>query len=300
MNRKNMKNTINELRTRFFMDGENLPKIPYVKVYRFTDKRIEMPQTDNPYLYIVLDGTLRLYTPSGIMDYMAGQYSISKIDTPLFGTVLVFSDQQDFLAVSVEFFPSDVIQTILALDNTLTERIMSEQLSEQEMVLSDSAVLQSVGRLFSVMNQAVNSEFIRKNIMQEIIYYVLCGSCGKQFIQSIANTQQAYEIYKANSWIKKNFRDSFAIEDLAEQRNMSVSLFHQKFKSAVGMGPLQCQKRLRLTEARRLMLDESKNVTEASIEVGYESLSQFIRDYRKMFGTAPKENILNLQKHLKK
>lgn len=300
MNRKNMKNTINELRTRFFMDGENLPKIPYVKVYRFTDKRIKMPQTDNPYLYIVLDGTLRLYTPSGIMDYMAGQYSISKIDTPLFGTVLVFSDQQDFLAVSVEFFPSDVIQTILALDNTLTERIMSGQLSEQEMVLSDSAVLQSVGRLFSVMNQAVNSEFIRKNIMQEIIYYVLCGSCGKQFIQSIANTQQAYEIYKANSWIKKNFRDSFAIEDLAEQRNMSVSLFHQKFKSAVGMGPLQCQKRLRLTEARRLMLDESKNVTEASIEVGYESLSQFIRDYRKMFGTAPKENILNLQKHLKK
>lgn len=300
MNRKNMKNTINELRTRFFMDGENLPKIPYVKVYRFTDKRIKMPQTDNPYLYIVLDGTLRLYTPSGIMDYMAGQYSISKIDTPLFGTVLVFSDQQDFLAVSVEFFPSDVIQTILALDNTLTERIMSGQLSEQEMVLSDSAVLQSVGRLFSVMNQAVHSEFIRKNIMQEIIYYVLCGSCGKQFIQSIANTQQAYEIYKANSWIKKNFRDSFAIEDLAEQRNMSVSLFHQKFKSAVGMGPLQCQKRLRLTEARRLMLDESKNVTQASIEVGYESLSQFIRDYRKMFGTAPKENILNLQKHLKK
>lgn len=295
-----MKNTINELRTRFFMDGENLPKIPYVKVYRFTNKRIKMPQTDNPYLYIVLDGTLRLYTPSGIMDYMAGQYSISKIDTPLFGTVLVFSDQQDFLAVSVEFFPSDVIQTILALDNTLTERIMSGQLSEQEMVLSDSAVLQSVGRLFSVMNQAVHSEFIRKNIMQEIIYYVLCGSCGKQFIQSIANTQQAYEIYKANSWIKKNFRDSFAIEDLAEQRNMSVSLFHQKFKSAVGMGPLQCQKRLRLTEARRLMLDESKNVTEASIEVGYESLSQFIRDYRKMFGTAPKENILNLQKHLKK
>ncbi len=81
---------------------------------------------------------------------------------------------------------------------------------------------------------------------------------------------------------------------------MSVSLFHQKFKSAVGMGPLQCQKRLRLTEARRLMLDESKNVTEASVEVGYESLSQFIRDYRRMFRAAPKEDILNIQKYLKK
>ena len=290
----------NELRTRFFMDGENPPKIPVVKVYRFTDERIEMPQTNNPYLYIVLDGMLRLYTPSGIMDYMAGQYSVSKIDTPLSGTVLAFSDQQDFLAVSIEFFPSDVIQTILELDNELTERIMSEQLSEQEMTLSDSEVLRSVSRLFSVMNQTVPSEFIRKNIMQEITYYVLCGSCGKQFIQSIAGIGQAEEIYQANSWIKKNFRDSFAVEELAGQQNMSVSLFHQKFKSAVGMGPLQCQKRLRLTEARRLMLDESKNVTETSVEVGYESLSQFIRDYRKMFGAAPKEDILNIQKHLKK
>ena len=81
---------------------------------------------------------------------------------------------------------------------------------------------------------------------------------------------------------------------------MSVSLFHQRFKNAVGMGPLQCQKRLRLTEARRLMLDESKNVTEASIEVGYGSVSQFIRDYRKMFGKSPKEDILILQKILKK
>jgi AraC-like DNA-binding protein len=291
----------NELRTRFFMDGENHPKISAVKVYRFTDERIEMPQTDNPYLYIVLDGMLRLYTPSGIMDYMAGQYSVSKIDTPLSGTVLAFSEQQDFLAISIEFFPSDIIHTILQLENELTERIMSEQLSEQEMTLSDSEVLQSVSRLFSVMNhQTFPSEFIRNNIMQEITYYVLCGSCGKQFIQSIAGIGQAEKIYQANSWIKKNFHNSFAVEDLAKRQNMSVSLFHQKFKSAVGMGPLQCQKRLRLTEARRLMLDESKNVTEASVEVGYESLSQFIRDYRRMFRAAPKEDILNIQKHLKK
>lgn len=295
-----LKEMQNELRTRFLMDGESLPEIPSVEVYRFTDERIEMPQMENPYLYIVLDGMLRLYTPSGIMDYMAGQYSVSKIDTPLSGTVLAFSDQQDFLAISMEFLPSDVIQTILQLDNELTERIMSEDLSEQEMTLSDKEVLQSVSRLFSVMSKRTPSEFIRKNIMQEITYYVLCGSCGKQFIQSIAGIGQTEEIYQANSWIKKNFRDSFAVEDLAEQRNMSVSLFHQKFKSAVGMGPLQCQKRLRLTEARRLMLDESKNVTEASMEVGYGSLSQFIRDYRKLFGAAPKEDISIIQKRLKK
>lgn len=73
-----------------------------VTIYRYTDEKIKMPSVENPYLYIVIDGILRLHTSSGIMDYMAGQYSVSKIDTPLMGTVLNFSEQRDFLSVSVE------------------------------------------------------------------------------------------------------------------------------------------------------------------------------------------------------
>lgn len=85
-----------------------------------------MTHTENPYLYIVLDGALRLYTPSGMMDYMAGQYSVSKIDTPLSGTVLTFSEQQDFLALAVAFTANDVITEVLVMDNELSERIMGE------------------------------------------------------------------------------------------------------------------------------------------------------------------------------
>ncbi|EET58785.1 transcriptional regulator, AraC family [Marvinbryantia formatexigens DSM 14469] len=289
-----------DIRKLSLKEGENQTGIPGVTVYCFEEEKIRMPSVDNPYLYIVLDGMLRLHTPSGIMDYMAGQYSVSRIDTPLMGTVLKFSEQRDFLAMSVEFTVNDVITTVLGLDNDLTEKIMKEQLDRNRMALSDEAVIESVDKLFSGIYRAVPSEFMRKNILREMIYAVLCGSCGRQFIQSVVNTRPAEEIYEANSWIKENFRDSFTVESLAEQRNMSVSLFHQKFRSAVGMGPLQCQKRLRLTEARRLMLDERKNVTEASVEVGYESVSQFIRDYRKMFGSAPKEDILNMKKHLEK
>lgn len=280
--------------------GGNQTGISGVTVYRFTEEKIQMPLLENPYLYIVIDGMLRLHTPSGIMDYMAGQYSVSQIDTPLMGTVLNFSEQRDFLACSIEFTVNDVITTVLNLDNDLTEKIINEQMERSKMTISDEAVMESVYKLFSGIHKAIPSEFMRKNILREIIYYLLCGSCGKQFIQSIVNIPQANEIYKANSWIKENFRNSFTVENLAEQRNMSVSLFYQKFKTAVGMGPLQCQKRLRLTESRRLMLDENMNVTEAAIEVGYESVSKFIRDYRKMFGSAPKEDILNMKKHLEK
>lgn len=182
----------------------------------------------------------------------------------------------------------------------LNQKIANSELDNTVMSMSDNNVIASICRLFSIMDEPVQLAFMGKHIKREIAFFILCGSCGSQFLQSIINIQQAGEIYEINSWIKENFRNSFTVEELAEKRNMSVSLFHQKFKSAVGMAPLQCQKRLRLTETRRLMLDENRNVTEASLEVGYESVSQFTRDYRKMFGLKPKEDILNLRSQLKK
>ena len=279
--------------------GGNKLEIPTLTAWRFAASPIQLPQTNSPYLYIVLDGTLRLHTPQGIMDYMPGQFFFSKIDTPLSGYVLTFSQQADFLALSVEFTINDIITAVLALDNSLTQKIAQGSLEEKETQTADGMVIEAVCRLLDVMERVVRSEFLYKNLLQEIIYYLLCGSCGSQLIQSIVNWH-ADEIYQANSWIKENFRSSFTVEELAEQRNMSVSLFHQKFKNATGMSPLQCQKRLRLTQARRLMLGPNKNVTQASLDVGYESLSQFIRDYKKMFGAAPKEDIQNIRKQLKK
>jgi hypothetical protein len=111
---------------------------------------------------------LRLYTPSGIMDYMAGQYSVSKIDTPLAGTVLAVSEEQDFLAVSVEFTIHEVITTILDMDNSLTEKILNENLPEQDMTISDREVIRSVYRLFYAMQETISSEFLHRTILREI------------------------------------------------------------------------------------------------------------------------------------
>ncbi len=112
----------NEVR-RLALPGDGGTGIPCLIAWRFTDERIRMPKTENPCVYLVPDGVLRLYTPSGILDYMVGQYSVSKIDTPLSGTVLAFSEQRDFLALSLEFTVHDVITAVLGLDNDLTEKI---------------------------------------------------------------------------------------------------------------------------------------------------------------------------------
>lgn len=168
-----------EIRKLPLFHGDYKTNIPGVTAYRFTGEKIHMPQTKNPYLYIVVEGMLRLYTPSGIMDYMAGQYSVSKIDTPLAGTVLAVSEEQDFLAVSVEFTIHEVITTILDMDNSLTEKILNENIPEQDMTISDREVIRSVYRLFYAMQETIPSEFLHRTILRELIYYLLCGSCGK-------------------------------------------------------------------------------------------------------------------------
>ena len=268
---------------------------PFLHIFQFKEKTISIPQMEKPYIYFVLDGELRLYTPSGTLDYIKGQYSVSAIDTPEKGYILAFSEQQDFLAAAVDFSPNDVMSVMIKIDESILSQILNDELSESYKNQQDHYVFDCLERILDTSEDPVSCEFLCEQIRTEMIFHILCGSCGKAFIHSVTNMKSVGKIYKANSWIKKNYRKSFKIEDIAEQSNMSVSQFHQKFKNAVGMGPLQCQKRLRLTEARRLMLDEGMNATEASLEVGYESVSQFTRDYRKMFGNSPKEDILFLQ-----
>ena len=90
---------VRKLRSFSMEEGENRTAVPYLNLHRFTSGKIEMPRTENMYLYIVAAGSMRLYTPSGIMDYMTGQYSISEIDTPLSGHVLTFPEDGCFLCL---------------------------------------------------------------------------------------------------------------------------------------------------------------------------------------------------------
>lgn len=289
-----MKHSLADI-ARGFVNGS----IPFVTAYRFISAQVSMLDK-SLYIYIVADGSMRLHTPSGIMDYVAGQYSVSAIDTPFSGEVLAFSKHDNFVSLCVEITPNDVISVMLKTDGDLIEKILRAELSDDILSQADEQVINSVIRLLKLSGKKEFLAFMGNQLKREIIFYALCGSCGKQFIQSIVNISGANDIYEINRWIKANYKTAFSVDELARNSNMNTSRFHQKFKSAVGMGPLQCQKRLRLTEARRLMLNENMSVTEAALEVGYESLSQFIRDYKKMFYTPPKEDIRVLKSKIKK
>lgn len=147
-----------------------------------------------------------------------GQYSASRIDTPISGHVLTFSPQHDFLALSIELTLNDVIAVILDLDGDLTEHIIHSRLENSVMAPSDREMLCTVYRLLGTLDQSIQLHFMGKHIKREMIFHILCGSCGSQFLQSVISIQQAGEIYEVNSWIKENFRNSFTVEKLAEQK----------------------------------------------------------------------------------
>ena len=132
-------------------------------------------------------------------------------------------------------------------------------------------------------------------IQREIFYRLLIGDQGTLLRQIVSVGSQSNQIARAITWLKGNFAQTLRVDDLAAQVNMSISTFHYHFRSVTAMSPLQYQKWLRLNEARRLMLTEDQDATSAAFQVGYESPSQFSREYGRLFGAPPLRDITGLR-----
>lgn len=208
---EHLKSIKNKLFPASLPEGQSGTCLPCLNIYRFRSEKIQMPQRTNPYVYVVLYGSIRLYTPSGIMDYIAGQYSLSQIDTSLFGHGLTYSEEGDFLALSLDFTLNDVISVVLDLEGDLAERIADSSISEDDSKRADEEVIASVRRLVLLLDDPIRLSFMAKHLLRETVFNILCGSCGCQFLQSMVNISQAGEIYEINSWIKEHFRDSFSV-----------------------------------------------------------------------------------------
>ena len=132
-------------------------------------------------------------------------------------------------------------------------------------------------------------------IQQEITIRVLTSRYGPQLRQLVAVGSPSQQIAKALAWLRQNFTQALHVDDLAARTHMSPSTFRQHFRAITGMSPLQYQKRLRLQEARQLMLNRSLDAGNAGGLVGYESASQFSREYRRLFGSPPQRDIRRMR-----
>ena len=162
---------------------------------------------------------------------------------------------------------------------------------------ADLRIVNAATRLLELLGHPGEAELLAPLVIEEILIRLLRSSVGLRVAQIGLTDSNAQGVAKAVSWLRENFSETMRVEELAKLAHMSLSSFHQHFKAVTSMSPVQFQKALRLQEARRLMLSMMVDAGTASSRVGYQSASQFSREYGRFFGNAPTKDIARLRQH---
>ncbi len=225
--------------------------------------------------------------------YDATNYLVTTVDLPVVAQIIEASSDKPYLGLTLELDLRVIAQFILGLEK-VPSRPQQDRLGIAVSKVT-GPLLDAFHRLIALLGQPDDIFALAPLIKQEIIYRLLMGEQGQRLRQFSSVESQSYQIARAVDWIKANFDKPFRVEDLAKKAGLSSSAFHNHFRSMTAMSPLQYQKKMRLSEARRLMFTEHMDASTAAFEVGYESPSQFSREYNRLFGAPPLRDIAKLR-----
>ncbi|PEJ59066.1 AraC family transcriptional regulator [Bacillus sp. AFS002410] len=263
----------------FFIRESNITE-PKYRVYK-------------PSLCIVVSGVKELLLANESYKYGPGNYLVASVDLPVTGQVIESTPNSPYLAFRLEFSPNQIVE-ILTETKISTN---SKENAKRAIFVSqlEESILDGVIRLVRLLDSPEDIPILAPIFKKEILYRVLRGQHGGILQQIAIEGSTTNRISGVIDQIKMNFYNSLRIEELADIANMSVSSLHRHFKEVTAMSPLQFQKHLRLQEARLLLMSESSDAAEIAFRVGYESPSQFSREYSRLFGFPPKEDIKRLK-----
>lgn len=240
-------------------------------------------QVYQPMLHFVLQGSKTLSIGDRLTSYESGTYFIVPVDVPATGDIFPAKDGHPYLATSLTLEPNIVASLLggsgMALDHSQAD-CFSPTRAPAEMV---DAWL----RMLRLIDRPGDMGVMAPLIEREILFRALQGPLGAA-LQEIAHPDgRLSQIRRVIQWIRENFAQPFRVEPLAAMADMSVAAFYRHFRSVTAMTPIQYQKRLRLLRARWLLLFEPRDAASIAFEVGYESPSQFSREYARFFGMPP-------------
>ena len=246
-----------------------------------------------PSICMVAQGAKRVLLGDDTYVYDAHHYLITSLHLPTIVQILEASPEKPYLGLRLKFDLREVSQ--LMVDSSLPQprpQQSSRGMATGEVTLQ---LLNAFHRLIDLLEDEKDIPILAPVIQREIIYRLLVGDQGERLRQIATAGSQSQQIARAIGWLKSNYMQPVSIDDLAVQASMSTSTFHHHFRAMTALSPLQFQKQLRLQEARRLMLTERMDAANAAFQVGYESPSQFSREYNRHFGAPPLRDISKLR-----
>lgn len=267
--------------------------VPGLSLFRREEPTEPITGMYEPSVCLVAQGAKRVRLGDDTYVYDAHHYLITSVHLPTVVQIVEASQSKPYLGLRLMLDQREISQ--LMVDSNLPPpRIQksSRGMATGEVTLP---LLTAIQRLINLLAEQQDIPILAPIIQREIIYRLLVGDQGERLRQIASAGSQSHQIARAIDWLKGNFSQQLSIEDLAAQVRMSSSTFHHHFRSMTALSPLQFQKQLRLQEARRLMLAERLDAATAAFQVGYESPSQFSREYSRLFGAPPLRDITNLR-----
>lgn len=246
-----------------------------------------------PHLCLIAQGVKRIILGDESYIYDAHSFVVSSVEFPLVSQIIEASPEKPYLGLTLKLDLKEISQLMLH-ENLPTTRPRPTGRGIGVSKLPPS-LLNAVERLLELLDTPEDIPLFLPLIQKEIYYRLLMGEQGERLKQIAMIESHGYQMARAIGWMKEHFNKQLRIKDLAHYTGMSPSVFHHHFRALTSLSPLQFQKRIRLNEARRLMLIENMDAGNAGFQVGYESNTQFSREYKRMFGNPPKADIKKLQ-----
>jgi len=267
--------------------------IPGLGLFRRTEPTEPITGMYEPSICLVAQGSKRVRLGDDTYVYDAQHYLITSVHLPTVVQVTEASPEKPYLGLRLTFDLRELAQ--LMADSHLPAP--RTQQSSRGMATGEvtAALVNAFVRLIDLLDSEEDIPILAPVIQREIVYRLLVGDQGARLRQIAAAGSQSQQIARAIEWLKGNFTQPLRIDDLATKARMSTSTFHHHFRSMTALSPLQYQKQLRLQEARRLMLAERLDAATAAFQVGYESPSQFSREYNRLFGAPPLRDVARLR-----
>ncbi|MFW0887914.1 UNVERIFIED_CONTAM: AraC family transcriptional regulator [Pseudomonas sp. JL1] len=281
-----MDNHLNELRA-LAANAENRRTetgIPRVAMVQGEVPEHLLAAVYDPMINLILQGSKSMTVGDRTLRYDPATYFVMSIELPAVGKVHPAATGEPYLAVSLTLDPT-ILATLLADLPKPAERVGQENGFSVAAVTPE--LMDAWVRMLRLMERPQDITALAPVYEREILYRVLQGPQGWMLREIAAPDTAMARVSLAIQWIRRDFAEPIRVDDLAEKAAMSVSAFHRHFKAVTNLSPLQYQKRVRLLQARTLLVASAKSVTTAAFEVGYESPTQFSRDYARVFGLPP-------------
>jgi AraC-like DNA-binding protein len=246
-----------------------------------------------PLISMISQGGKHIFVGNDEYCCTAGDIMAVGVDVPASTTITQASPEAPCMSMVLDLDKNLLAQLALEIPHKpLENNAVAGGLLTQPI---ESGILDAFFRMVELLDAPERIPVLAPMIVKEIHYRLLIGPNGSCLRSFYALGSQNNQITRAISWLKHNLTASVLVEEMAEQVNMAPSTFHRRFKEITSMSPVQFQKRMRLHEARRMMLADNMDASGASAAVGYENFSQFSREYKRLFGDPPRRDVMKVR-----